>query len=92
MTDISTDSVITPEKKVSKYASHIAYDKRRKEIDPEYKAKKNAVVVKCIKNRLQNDPEFHARYNEYQRNYIKKRREEAKMLKLQTSLQQVAIC
>jgi len=91
MTDISYASVIAPEKKVSKYASQIAYDKHRKEIDPEYKAKKSAITVKCIQNRLQNDPEYHARYNEYQRNYIRQRREKAKLLKLQT-LQQVAIC
>lgn len=62
-------------KKVSKYASQIAYDKKRKEIDPEYRKKKSLVSSKCALNRRNNDPEYKAKYNEYMKNYMSKVRE-----------------
>lgn len=58
------------EKKVSKYASHIAYDKHRKETDPDYRAKKNAQVNARNKQRYAEDPEFRAKVL----NYTKERR------------------
>ncbi len=66
---------IQEEKKASKYAKQIEYDKQRRLTDPEYKKKKNQITVNCIRKRLENDPEYRAKHNEYQRLYQAKIRE-----------------
>lgn len=62
-------------KQQSKYASQIAYDKKRKEVDPEYKAKKSQISSKSTMNRRKNDPEYRQKYNEYMKEYLRKVRE-----------------
>lgn len=91
MTDISYASVIAPEKKVSKYAeTKMRYFKNRMENDAEYKQMVYDVANRCHMNKRKNDPEYKAKYNEYQKNYMRQKREQEKLLK--TALQQVAIC
>jgi hypothetical protein len=53
------------EKKVSKNAYQIAWDKQRRQTDPEYKAKKNALIAKRYKERWETDPEFRQKRTQY---------------------------
>lgn len=63
--EVPTQETQQPQKKVSKYASRIAYDKHRKETDPEYRAKKNAMVNARNKQRYAEDPDFREKVKAY---------------------------
>lgn len=78
-------------KKASKYASQIAYDKHRKQVDPEYKAKRNAQVVACLKKRLENDPEYRERKRQYMKEYMTKVRENHRQFVLLQKMQSVQL-
>lgn len=66
---------VVEEKKVSKYAKQIEYDRQRKLRDPEYLAKKRAYSNKSNKNRYQTDEEYNKKAKENAKNWNKKVRE-----------------
>ena len=61
-----SDIISSPPQK-SKYASQLAYEKRKLATDPEFRKKKQQRSAKATKKRYQNDDEYRKRVLEYQK-------------------------